>query len=255
VAAESGVYSGIRLEGQWLTTRTGMPMPKIIAGRNTLTVKDIVFGRPGIAVRETWQFTVQADRILWRISRRVPNEARLDDAAFPEWDFSSLSTWTGGLLGDGGVVWDKYLETTNATYGAHTGTVTFWNRRQRDCLRIVATPKKDQYGTVRFSHQPNNSLSFDYVASDAELEPRHGLRRFLSDQQDLWAPFKVRMAEASVEFTLQALAYDPVRNRGTFPGLDGESMGELLDTVGRYGVVDTRLMGGKRLAERIRLPA
>ena len=28
----------------------------------------------------------------------------MDDEAFPEWDFASLSTWTGGLLDDGGVV-------------------------------------------------------------------------------------------------------------------------------------------------------
>jgi hypothetical protein len=105
------------VDGQWLTTRNGIVTPKIVVGKNTLTVKDILFGKPGIEVRETWQFTVRADRIVWRISRRYPGAASIEDAAFPEWDFSSLSTWTGGLLGDGGVVWNKYLETTNATYG------------------------------------------------------------------------------------------------------------------------------------------
>jgi len=244
VVAESGVYSGIRLDGQWFTTRTGIATPTILAGRNTLTVKDIAYGPHGTEVRETWQFSVQADRILWKITRHFSSETSLEDAAFPEWNFSSLSTWTGGLLGDGGVVWNKYLETTNATYGAHTGTVTFWNRQQRDCLRIIATPKKNQHETVRFSHQPNNSFSFNYVASAEELKPKHGLARFLPNQQDLWAPFNVTPGEVSVEFALQALDYDEVCDRGTFRGLDGESIGELLNTVGRYGVIDARLVGG-----------
>ncbi len=244
VAAESGVASGIRVDGKWFDTRAGISTPKVVAGKNTLAVNDIVFGAPGIQIQETWQFTVQPDRIVWRINRRYPIAASLEDAAFPEWDFSSLSTWTGGLLGNGGVVWNKYLDTPNATYGAHTGTVTFWNRQHRDCLRIVSTPQKDQTGAVRFSHQPNNTLSFNYVMSGEEVKPRHGLSRFLPRRQDLWAPFKVAPGEVSVQFALQALNYDEVCNLGTFRGLDGESIRELLNTVGRYGVVDTRLVGG-----------
>ena len=81
------------------------------------------------------------------------------------------------MLDDGGVVWNKYLETPNATYGAHAGTVTFWNREQRDCLRIVPTLPKDQYGTVRFSHQTNDIFSFNYVVSGKELKPKHDLSR------------------------------------------------------------------------------
>jgi hypothetical protein len=33
--------------------------------------------------------------------------------SFPGWNFNNMSTWTGGLLGNGGVIWNKYLETTN----------------------------------------------------------------------------------------------------------------------------------------------
>src|ERR1017187_9251987 len=143
VAAESGVGSGIRVDGEWFTTRNGLATPKVVAGKDTLTVKDIVFGKPGNEIHETWKFTVRPDRIVWRITRRYPNGATLEDAAFPEWNFSSMSTWTGGLLGNGGVVWNKYLRTANATYGAHTGEVTFWNRQQGDCLRIVPTLPKD----------------------------------------------------------------------------------------------------------------
>jgi hypothetical protein len=244
VAAESGVASGIRMDGQWFTTRTGIATPGVVIRKDTLTVTGIVFGKPGSEVHETWQFTVQADRTVWRITRKYTTEATLADTAFPEWDFSSMSTWTGGMLDNGGVVWNKYLETPNATYGAHAGTVTFWNREQHDCLRIIPTLSPDQYGTVRFSHQTNNVFSFNYVVSGEELKPKHGLNRFLSDRQDLWAPFPVKSGEVSAEFALQALDYDQAYNRGTFQGLDGGNIRELLNTVARYGVIDTRLVGG-----------
>jgi len=245
VSAASGVASGIRLDGQWFTSRTGLATPQVALHKNTLTVTGIEFGKPGgEQVRETWKFTVQADRIVWRITRNYSTNATLEDAAFPEWDFNSMSAWTGGLLDNGGVVWNKYLETTNATYGAHANTVTFWNYGQPGCLRIIPTIPKNQHGTVRFTHQPDKTFSFNYVVSGDELKPKHNLRRFLSDRQDLWAPFPVKSGEVSVEFALQSPNYDQVCNRGVFQGLDGGKVDELLNTVARYGVIDKRLTGG-----------
>lgn len=244
VTAESGVASGVRMDGQWFTTKTGIASPSIVINKDTLTVTGIVFGQPGYEVHETWEFKVQADRIVWRIARKCSTAATLEDAAFPEWDFSNMSTWTGGMLDNGGVVLDKYLETPNATYGAHAGAVTFWNREQHDCLRVAPALPKDQFGAVRFSHQTNNLFSFNYVVSSEELKPKHGLNRFLSNRQDLWAPFQVKAGEVSVTLTLQALDYDQAYNRGTFQGLDGGSIRELLNTVARYGVIDSRVVGG-----------
>jgi hypothetical protein len=154
-----------------------------------------------------------------------------------------MSTWTGGMLDDGGVVWNKYLETPNATYGAHVGTVTFWNRGQRDCLRIIPAVPKGQSGAVRFSHQKNDVFSFNYVVSGEPLKPKHDLRRFLRNRQDLWLPFDVRAGEVKLEFALQALDYDQAYPRGTSQGVKGDSIRELLNTVGRYGVIDRQLVG------------
>jgi hypothetical protein len=248
VAAKSGVASGIRVGGQWSTTRTGIPTPDIAVRGTTLTVSNIAFGKPEAGVRETWKFTVKSDRIIWRISRRYLNGATLEDTAFPEWDFAEMSTWTGGLLGNGGVVWNKYLETANATYGAHTGSVTFWNRQANDCLRIVPMVPKGQHGASRFTHQPdgdgrNGVFTFNYSVSGEELKTAHKFYRWLSDRQDVWAPFAVKPGTVNVELSLQALDYKETYNRGTFKGLDGGSIRELVHTVGRYGVIDNRLVG------------
>jgi hypothetical protein len=244
VIAESGVASGIRVKGRWFKTTGGIANPDGAINKNTLTVNGIAFGPPDSEVHETWQFTVQAEGIVWRITRDYSAMTTLDDAAFPEWDFASMATWTGGMLDNGGVVWNKYLDTPNATYGAHASAVTFWNRDQHDCLRITPSLANNQKGSVRFSHQTNDLFSFNFVVSNEELKPKHDLCRYLSDKQDLWAPFQTTAGAVTAEFTLQALDYDGAYDRGTFPGLDGGNIRELLNTVARYGVIDRNLVGG-----------
>ena len=192
---------------------------------------------------------MQADRIDWQIDRDYLSGGRLDDTYFPGWDFKDMSTWTGGMLDNGGVAWNKYLETPNATYGAHAGAVTFWNREKNDCLRIAECEPKagpalaKQHLAMRFSRQPSGIEAVAFSVTDTELQPKHDLCRFLPSRQDLWAPFEVKPGKISAKYTLQALDYDEAYDRGTFKGLNGRSIREVLNTIGRYGVIDRRILG------------
>lgn len=243
VAGGGGVFTGVRAEGRWFTTRN-MVTPRVAVSEDTLTVTGIKFGPPGNEIHEIWRFTVQSNQIVWRITRKYPAAATLEDAAFPAWNFSNLSIWTGGLLDNGGVIWSKYLDKTNTTYGAHFRAVTFWNSQSNDCLRITPTLPNNQFGAGRFSRQPDGTVSFNYVVGGEELKPKHDLRRFLDNRSDLWSPFRVKPSEVSAEFALQALDYARAYNRGRFVGLDGNQVRDLLNTVARYGVIDERLTGG-----------
>lgn len=243
VAADSGVSTGIRLDHQWFSSKD-VPSPRVTAGKDSVTVSGITYGPAGCIVDETWRFTAKPDRIVWRITRKYSAEATLEDTAFPEWDFSGLSAWTGGMLDNGGVIWSKYLDKPNATYGSHFGVVTFWNSQANDCLRITPRLPADQSGAGRFSRLTNDVFAFDYSVSSEPLAPKHDLRRFLSNRSDLWAPFHVKPAEVTVEFTLQALDYAATYDRGEMAGLDGGKVRDLLNTVTRYGVIDQRLTGG-----------
>jgi hypothetical protein len=281
VAPRTGVCSAILASNHWFTTRSGVPSPKVAVSRNHVTVRDILYGGSGVRVNETWTFTVQPDRIDWQIDRDYLSGGQLDDTYFPGWDFQSMSTWTGGMLDDGGVAWNKYLETPNATYGAHAGAVTFWNRQKSDCLRITsASPSKvgrtvsstsgegqraptsgtssDHRGALgtarptgeplghmamRFSHQPSGIEAVAFSVTGTELQPKHDLRRFHPSRQDLWAPFEAAPDKISAKYTLQALDYDEAYSRGTFQGLNGRSIREVLNTIGRYGVIDRRIVG------------
>jgi hypothetical protein len=270
VAPETGVCSAIQVSNQWFTTRSGIPTPKVAVAGNKVTVSEIAYGGAGVQVKEIWTFTVQSNGIGWRIDRDYLSGGKLDDTYFPGWDFRDMTTWTGGMLDDGGVAWNKYLETPNATYGAHADAVSFWNREQGDCLRIsvvgqasrlsegrlalrpvagetpamtAGTAAPLRHTAMRFSHQPSGIEAVAFSVTDNELKPKHNLRRFLPSQQDLWAPFEVAPGKTSANYTLQALDYDEAYDRGTFKGLNGRSIRELLNTIGRYGVIDRQILG------------
>jgi len=248
VIAPAGVYSGIKVGARWYTTQACQGSPAVILGKDTLTVNGITFGGDGVRVRERWTFRAGQDRITWRIERTLDAGVTLEDTAMPAWDFAGMDTWKGGLLADGGVAWGKYLETMNATYGVRSGGVTFWKPESRDCLRITPlhiTPTASRaYIGQKFTHQPDGTFSYRAVVSSETLKPRLNLARYRPDSPDLWAPLAAPAGDTSVEYTLQALDYDDAYSRGDLPGVDGAAVRELLNTVGRYGVVDDALVGG-----------
>lgn len=242
VAAPAGGFTGIRHGATWHDSRQA-PQVKVQVGHKTVVVKGIRFGPAGHELEETWRFETQPQAIAWQIQRRYPTAAPVEDVAFPEWNFAGMATWTGGLLDHGGVVWNKYLDQTNATYGGHFGTVTFWNSQSNDALRITPHFASQLFGAGRFSCEPNGTESFRYAITTAQVTPRQDLRRFLAQQSDLWKPICLRPGEITATFTLQALQYDRAWDRGQFVGLDGNRIRELFNTVARYGVIDEQLLG------------
>src|SRR6266566_3086016 len=159
VREETGVCSAIKVGDQWFTTRTGIPLPKVSATSNTVTITGIDFGAADLKVSETWRFTVHSEYIVWRVERSYLNGGTIGDTYFPGWDFQEMSTWTGALLGNGGVAWAKLFDTPNASYGVHNGSATFWNKDHRACLRITPSSQPGNKIAVRFSRQPSGAFS------------------------------------------------------------------------------------------------
>jgi len=178
IRPETGVCSAIKLGGIWFTTRSDIPTPRVEATSNMVTVSGIRFGNGTMEVSETWHFMVQPESIVWRIDRVYPASGLVEDTYFPGWDFEEMSTWTGALLGHGGVAWAKLFDAPNSSYGVHNGKVTFWNKDRGACLRIVPESPSGSQIAVRFSRQPSGVFSFNYSLSDKELLTRHGLSRF-----------------------------------------------------------------------------
>jgi hypothetical protein len=241
VPAATGVSTGVQVAGQWYTTR-GIPTPKVTLTKDTVTVSGIAIKAGGVQVDETWTFTIRPEDITWRIVRKYLSGGMLDDTYFPGFDFTDRS-WTGALLGTGGVAWFRLFDTPVATYGVHTGSVTFWSKENDSCLRIVPEPSNGKHVAVRFSRHPHGVFSLNYSVTDEELPPKHGQFRFLRDRQDVWAPLQVTPGEAAIQLTLSAPKYSEAYNRGTLRGIDAAAVREIANTIARLGAIDKNIHG------------
>lgn len=192
-------------------------------------------------VKEEWNFKTQKDKILWTITREYTQTTTLEDMAFPQWNFADLSVWKGGIMDNGGMIWCKYLKEINDTYGVHTGGVTFWNASSGEALKI--TGKSDKKIASKYSHSPKGEFTFTQLITDAPLQQRYNLSRFVSKKADVFAPFEVKKGTVKATFELQYIDYNKQYSRGTLPGIDAIAVRELLNTTGRYGVVDNNIVG------------
>ena len=242
VLSESGVYTGFRTRGGSFASASSLEDVKVTELGDRVLIEGITYGDPSIRVSESWRFGLQGDKIVWNIHRRYSTLARLEEMAFPQWNFADLSVWKGGILDNGGMVWCKYLRNANDTYGVHTGGVTFWNPDTGDALRI--TPQSDgKHLAAKYSQSDKKEFVCTHFVTDEELEPRYYLNRFVGQRADVFAPFDVQKGEVSLTLELEYVDYDTAYSRGTLPGIDEKAVRELMNTTGRYGVVDNGIVG------------
>jgi hypothetical protein len=241
VSNNQGVFSSVKSNGI-LYTSSEIHTPEIKSGGDSVTISNIRFGEDGNEVSENWIFRAAADYIDWTIERTYSVNTTLEDTGFPEWSFNSMETWTGALLGTGGVAWCRFFDKANASLGNHTGKVTFWNNENKACLGISPSQPAGQHVAVRFSRQPDNRFTLNYSVSEDELGTKHFLARFINDRQDIWDSFDAT-GRTSITYRLRAMDYDKAFYRGDFRGIKTESVTSLLNTIARVGVIDEKLMG------------
>jgi hypothetical protein len=244
VISPEGVFTSIKTEADLFTSLKSKLPVEVIAGKNRLEVSNIVFGNEKMSVAETWIFVAGEKQISWEISRQYLQSGRLDNMAIPVWNFSSLSIWKGGILNTGGVVWCKYLENKDDTYGVHTDGVTFWEPQSGDGFRVEAFSATGNSIACSFSHGANDGFKFTQYLSPSELGQRYNLSRFVNGNSDVFAPFMVNEGKADISLALSYVDYNKEYDRGTLVGIDAIAVRELLNTTGRYGVVDKNIAGG-----------
>jgi hypothetical protein len=242
ISNKKGVYSSIKCIGKLYSTRSRIMPPKVISGRDSIVIDGIIFGEKENRVSEKWIFQPGADYIDWTIERTYKGNMTLEDTGFPVWSFNSMETWTGALLGTGGVAWCRFFDKIDASLGNHTGKVTFWNQENKACLSIEPSQQEGQHVASRFSRQPDNRFTLNYSVTEDELRTKHFLSRFINDRQDIWDAFDA-MGKNRITYRLRALNYDTVYSRGDFRGLNNESVRSVLNTIARVGVIDEKLMG------------
>jgi len=239
-----GACSAIKTtDGNWYTTRDGIVSPTVTVNGNVATVSGIDFGGSGVTVAETWTFTAKPNSITWKIDRNYPAAGTLMDTYFPGWDFASGTTWTGGLLDNGGVAWMSLLNSPLRSLGSHAGAVTFWDKTSNSSLKIVPTVGAGVSLANRFTKQPNGAMTYCSEVTSASLTTKHNLSTYLAAGDDVWNSFAVSSGTISASYELSALDYAASDDIGTLNGIDGAAVREMSNTIARYGVLDNHHAG------------
>jgi len=237
------VFSGFKSGDSLYTSRQSTGQPEIAIEGNTVNIEGLKMGSAGFSATEQWIFKVVGNDISWQIVRQYLNDGVIDGNYFPCWQFNSMSTWDGAMLDNGGVAWNRFLSESGDTYGVNAGTLTFWSRKRNSCMRILSDNSLPTFKTATFSHLKSGIYSVAQSSSDQAVGTKFSLRRFLTTGESVFAPFKVSRSVISNQFTIKALTYDQEYDRGVLKGIHEESVNEILNTIGRYGVVDKYLYG------------
>lgn len=241
----NGIQTGIQTKnGEYLSGSGNYANLKVVKNGGHFIIKGISYGDNTVKVAEAWDISLKGEKILWGITREYDNSALFEDMAFPKWNFADMSVWKGGILDNGGMVWCKYLKQINDTYGVHTGGATFWNAQSGDGLRITPTTPTGSLIASKYSHSNKNEFTYTQIISDSTLQQRYNLNRFVSKKADVFAPVKIKKGKVTVLYELEYVDYFKTYSRGTLKDIDAQSVRELLNTTGRYGVVDNNIVGG-----------
>jgi hypothetical protein len=242
VSNHAGVFSSIKKNGKQYSTGSDIQSPEVKKDGEKVIIEKIRFGERGKEVSEKWIFEPASDYVDWTIERNYPGNMTLEDTGFPEWSFNTMDTWTGALLGTGGVAWCRFFDNPDASLGNHTGNVTLWNHENKACLSIDPSQPFGQHVAIRFSRQPDDRFTLNYSVTEDELRTKHSLSRFIIDRQDIWDEFDA-MGTTTITYRLRAMNYDVAYFRGDFKGFNSESVRSVLNTIARVGVIDEKLMG------------
>ena len=243
VLSPAGIRTGIKTKNGAYFSNGNPDGIKLTTNNGVIKLSGLKYGDKTVSVNETWVFSIAGEKIRWNITREYSNGVILEDMAMPQYNFANMTVWKGGILDNGGMVWCKYLKQVDDTYGVHTGGVTFWNAESGDGLRISSKTDKGQYVATKYSHNAKNEFTCTQYVTDSSLAERYGLSRFVSGKSDVFAPFQIKKVVAKQEIELQYIDYFKAYSRGTLPGIDAGAVRELLNTTGRYGVVDNNIIG------------
>lgn len=246
ISGTAGIFSEIRTSAHTFSSINLLAAPKLKTTHNTVLLSGIRYGDKKNVITEQWKFTIHENHIVLDIEREIKQDLLVEEVAFPSFHFNDINTWNAALLGNGGVAWFYLFNEKLCTYGVHTDYSAFWNNQQNIGLKINSTVPGKQIAS-KYSRSNENKLEYSIAVSDQELVPRYDpgtkRRRFIRQKTDVWDAFVLKAGKYTQTITLTPSDYAEAYNRGNFVGVDGSKITNLLNTVARIGVIDSKHYG------------
>jgi hypothetical protein len=246
ISGTAGIFSEIRTLQHTFSSIQLLASPKVTISKNTVLVSGITFGDTENPITENWKFTINEQNIVLDIERELKKDLNVEEVSFPAFNFNTIDTWNAALLGNGGVAWFYLFNEKLCTYGVHTDYSAFWNNKNNTGLKIKSSANGKQIAS-KYSRSNEDKLVYSISVSDKELVPRYDSdtkrRRFIRQKTDVWDSFVLKAGNYTQTITLTPTDYSDEYNRGKLAGVDGEKITNLLNTVARIGVIDSKHYG------------
>ena len=238
----AGVFTAVRTAGERFSSGLLSGQVKVAAVKDGIEIRDIIYG-DGL-INETWIFKPGKKTVTWTIRRMYAQDVSLEDMSMPVWNFANMSVWKGGIFDNGGMVWCKYLDRNRCAYGVHTAGVTFWNPDNNRSFRITPALPDGWFPAAKYmQNEAGEFVCSQYVTGEI-LGQRYQQERFVGrGRTDVFAPFGADKGEVTISLDLQSIDYETEYSRGNLCGIDAAAVRELMNTTGRYGVVDNNIIG------------
>ncbi|WP_290708591.1 hypothetical protein [Flavihumibacter sp. CACIAM 22H1] len=241
--APAGVFTGIVTSTETVSSLQLTQDPQVTVTDSSVLIAGIRYGTAPSRIEESWFFLIDSGAVTWTINRTYHTSFIAEDAFMPQWNFAGLSTWKGGILDNGGVIWCKYLASADDTYGVHTGGTTYWNEVTGDGLSIQGKAIAPAHMATKFSHGKEGVFSATQLFTEQAVKPRHQLSRMVHGRFDVFAPFQVNAGELTATYKIEYIRYADTYSRGDLKSISAEAVRELMNTTARYGVVDNEIVG------------
>lgn len=246
ISGTPGIFFEIRTLQNTFSTKKLLAIPKVNTAKNTVLVTGIIYGDSEFHIAENWNFTINENDIVMKIEREINKDLLVEEVSFPSFSFNDIDTWNAALLGNGGVAWFYLFNEKLCTYGVHSDHSAFWNAKSNTGLKISTSVIGKQIAS-KYCRSGEDKLVYSISVSDQELVPRYDAdtkrRRFIREKTDVWDSFVLKAGRYIQTIKLSPTDYSEEYNRGEFAGVDGEKITQLLNTVARIGVIDSKHYG------------
>lgn len=246
ISGTKGIFTEIRTNTDTYSSASLYSSPVVRIAGNSVIISGITFGDMENKISEKWKLTINEENIILNIEREIKKELVAEEVSFPAFQFNDINTWSGAFLGNGGVAWFYLFNERLCTYGVHTGFSAFWDGKKNIGLIIKASDDRQNIAS-RYYRSTEDKLVYSISFSDKELLPRYDSdtkrRRFIRGKTDVWDPFIIHAGKYNQTITLTATDYQVEYSRGNLAGVDGKKITNLLNTIARIGVIDSRLYG------------
>ncbi|MBB3058939.1 alpha-L-rhamnosidase-related protein [Mucilaginibacter gotjawali] len=243
ISGAGGVFTSVTMDGTVYSSQHLNTSPVLLKTKNTIKLNGIQYG----PVTENWTFTISSQNIKWRIERSNTKALKVDEAAFPAFNFDNINTWEGAYQGYGGLAWFYLFNEKLCTYGIHTRSSDFWNSKNNTGLNItVDAPGKNV--CMKYSRTNGDKLAYTIGVSDKEMQYKMDTgtnrRRFIRQRTDVWAPYIIPAGKSYQTIKLSYFNFNQKYGRGKLKGIDSTAVSAVLNTIARIGVIDSLHFGG-----------